>query len=423
MRSIFIFSVLMLTFRSFAQSPNTPIMGWKMEESNGRYTFTPATLFGPANFHYDIFPVEKNGVDDLTTWLSSKVEKDVQAAGYILVPNQSQARDVKSFKIYSVLVKDAAGKSWLLNYMAYFRNDHAIRYGRITEIPNAALTKNNMNMAVQHFIKLSKQEGGLSNSGSSSSSTASNSDGSAGSTASTKTTTRPSRPETPTTAPGQGLKPDQIKGVVLHQEYGMGVGGMMIIRYNPYLLLKDGTVYSDPYVAAYDLDVTASRQQEPKKWGTWTQPATETLIITMNSDNKPDKWEGKAHWFWARPADKNLKIAGTWSTIGGGGNTAMGGGTMIVSSNVLTFNNQGQFTTQSTGGGTTSSGMGTVTAYSNKDGAGTYSFDGFCLELKYNNGKIVRKNFCSYDETMEVWVWGTSAYTPDDATEKKFRKK
>jgi hypothetical protein len=314
---LLILIITALLARVRAQYPNTPIMGWKMEGSNGHYTFTPATLFGTPIFHYDIYPPEK-GSNDLDSWLSSKVEKDVQASGYILQPGQSKAQDIRAFKVYSVLVKDAAGKSWLLNYMAYLRQDHSIRFGRITEVPNAAIAKNNMNIAVQHFIRLSKQEG----------------------------------------VPGE------------------------------------------------------------TRWGTWKQEDSKTLVVTMNSDHKPDRWEGAAHWFWAVPAAKNEKLAGTWSTIGGGGNTAFGGGSMVVSSNVLTFNTQGQFTTLSTGGGSYNGSTGSVTAYSSKDGAGTYTFDGYSLELKYNNGKIVRKNFCFYADSKDVWVFGTRPYTPSDSNKK-----
>jgi hypothetical protein len=421
--SLLIFLIITtLPVRAHAQYPNTPIMGWKMDGNNGHYTFTPAPLFGTANFHYDIYPPEK-GNDDLDSWLSSKVEKDLQASGYTLQPGQSKARDIRAFKVYSVLVKDAAGKSWLLNYMAYLRQDHSIRFGRITEVPNAAIAKNNMNIAVRHFIRLSKQEGipgetdgssGSRNSGSTNSSTSTG----GGNTSTGSGTTSPGRAETPVTTAGQGLKPAQIKGVVLHQEYGYGVGGMMLIKYNPYLLLQDGTIYSHPEVCAYDLDVFKSRETEPGKWGTWKLEDSKTLVVTMNSDHKPDRWQGTAHWFWAVPAAGNERLAGTWSTIGGGGNTAFGGGAIVVSSNVLTFNTQGQFTTLSTGGGSFNGSGGSVTAYSNKEGAGTYTFDGYSLELKYNNGKIVRKNFCFYADSKDVWVFGTRPYTPSDSNKK-----
>lgn len=396
-----------------------------MQENNGHVSFAPAMLFGAPNFHYDVYPPQQAGGEDMAGWLSGLAERDVRAAGYTIVPGQEQGKDVQSFRIYSVMVKDAGGKQWLVNYMAYALPDRSYRLGRIIEVPNAAVAKNNMNTAVQHFIRISKREGGLivSGGGGATAGGGSTDGGAPTPEDSTGGRTTSAKEETPTTAPGQGLKPAEIKGIVLHQEYGMGVGGMMIINYNPYVLLQDGTIYSDLYVCIYDLDVAKSRETEPKKWGSWKLENPTTLVVTMNSDHKPEKWEGKAHWFWASPARKGEKLEGTWSTISGGGNTAFGGGSIVVSSNVLTFNTQGQFTTLSTGGGTYSGATGTVTAYSNKDAAGTYTFDGYSLELRYGNGTIVRKTFCSYDETREVWVLNTRPYTPDDATEKKFKRK
>jgi len=252
MRILLTCLVLLTAIGTNAQYPSSPIMGWKMQENNGHYTFTPSTLFGAANFHYDVYPPGKAG-DDMGAWLVTRSEQDIRTAGFTPVPGQTKSQDVKSFRIYSVIAKDSAGRSWLLNYMAYARPDHQVRYGRITEIPNAATTRTNTNTAIQHFIRISKQEGSL---------TTAAGDSPAYTSGHTSAITTP-KSETPVTAPGQGLKPSEIKGVVLHQEYGMGVGGMMIIEYNPYLLLKDGTVYSHPYVCAYDLDVAASSSSPP----------------------------------------------------------------------------------------------------------------------------------------------------------------
>ncbi len=304
---------IILLFTAFqhhvsAQSPGTPITGWKMEENNGHYAFTPATLFGASNLHYDVYPPQKDGSDDIAGWLLSKADKDIQAGGYTVIPGQSKAQDIKSFRIYSVAVKDAAGKSWLLNYMAYARPDHSIRYGRIVEIPNTTITRDQMNTAVQHFIKLSKQEGGLKDvaatAGSSGGTTSNGSAKGSGSSTTGSSGSRTSHIETPVTAPGQGLKPDAIKGMIIHMEYGVGVGGMMIIEYRPYLLLNDGTAYKHCEVSPYDLDVPKCRQVEERNWGVWKLEG-KTMVMTMNDDHKMERWD--KNWFWAPPAAKNEK--------------------------------------------------------------------------------------------------------------------
>src|SRR5262249_20871277 len=150
--------------------------------------------------------------------------------------------------------------------------------------------------AVQHFITLCKKEGGLP----------------ANSTASdNKTTTTPKTKNTgtPVTAPGEGLKSSDIRGIVIHQETSIGVGGMVIIVWRPYLLLRDGTCYKHCEVSPYDLDVVRSRQAEPKQWGVWTIDGKK-MTVTMNDDHKPDIWD--SYWQWTRPAEKNEKITGAY---------------------------------------------------------------------------------------------------------------
>jgi len=379
-----------------AQPDMQPIQGWKMSGNNGHYSFTPTALIGSIPIDYDIFPPKKTGNADPAGWLAALVTKDLSDLQYTPLPGNPNIQEIKSIHTYSVGVKDAGGRQWLINYMAYSRQDGTIRYGRIIESPVNSV-KPYMTRAVQHFMALCRQEGGLSNSSGSSTSSAG------------QKTTRPKREETPVTAPGQGLKPADIKGFVIHQETGIGVGGMVIIVWRPYLLLKDGTMYSHCSVSPYDLDVARSRQMEPNQWGTWTLQG-KTLITKFPDDKTPDKWE--SHWQWARPAEKNEKIRGAYYTISGGGNTALGGGSMVVSSSNITFNDKGQFTRESTGGSSYAGATGSVTAYANKDAAGTYILDGYSLELKYNNGTASRVSFYFYPDSKEVFGLGARDYVP-----------
>src|ERR1700761_7746696 len=66
MRSLSMILLLLVFFvHSNAQTPGTPIPGWKMQLNNGEYSFTPANLFGPPNFHYDVYPPHKETGGDL----------------------------------------------------------------------------------------------------------------------------------------------------------------------------------------------------------------------------------------------------------------------------------------------------------------------------------------------------------------------
>ena len=213
---------------------------------------------------------------------------------------------------------------------------------------------------------------------------------------------------TPFTSFAQRLKPADIKGVVIHMEYGYGVGGMITTEYRPYLLLNDGTIYKQIKESPYDLDVTTSRQSESTKWGSWKLDG-KTLVVTLPQKNgapKTDKWT--KNWFWAKAATTGEKIKGSYKTIGGGGNTALGGNAMIVVATNISFNEKGQFTLEKTAGGSADA----TTTYAKKNTAGSYTLNGYSIEFKYNDGKVTNQLFYFYPDKRTTFGLGRSAYVP-----------
>lgn len=203
-----------------------------------------------------------------------------------------------------------------------------------------------------------------------------------------------------------------IKGVVMRMEYGIGVGGALTINYNPYLLLNDGSIYEYPEESPYDLDIQKSKKSEPAKWGTWKESG-KNMVVSLPQKNgamETSVWE--KNWFWTKPATSGESITGTFKTISGTGNTALGGSTMITFGKRISFNHRGQFTMASFGGAHTSDDAGSVAAYSSKDEAGIYTLNGYSIELKFNNGKTYRKLFYFYPDSHRHFGLGASVYLP-----------
>ena len=69
------------------------------------------------------------------------------------------------------------------------------------------------------------------------------------------------------TAPGKGVQPDEIEAVMFYgyNSYGWGVS----FEEEQRLVLKDGWAYDKLRVPPADLDVAASRKNEPKLWHKW----------------------------------------------------------------------------------------------------------------------------------------------------------
>jgi hypothetical protein len=194
--------------------------------------------------------------------------------------------------------------------------------------------------------------------------------------------------------------------IVLHLEYGTGVGGALIVEYRPYLMFSDGAVYKNLATSVDNLVPALSQASEPDEWGTWKKTGS-TFELSWH-DGETETW-AEDEWFDTRPAATNLQLEGSFHSISGGGNTALGGDVTTFSMKNISFDGD-RFTFEATSGGSTSN----VTAYSSKDKAGTYRLDGNTVELRFNNGELERKFFYFYPDSDDVFGIGDEYYIKDD---------
>ncbi len=194
-------------------------------------------------------------------------------------------------------------------------------------------------------------------------------------------------------AAGQGLKDSAILGVYTTQSSGIGVGGMVLITYPPALFLKDGTVYNDPYWAPGSFNVKLSRELEPQKWGQWTRQGQNFKI----------RWgDGQTELFEVqdalKPAPSGLKLTGGYESLGGGGNTALGGDVMVAVGSNYTFKPDGSFTGGRFAGASTSN----TAASSSAASAGRYSVQGYSITLRPARGTEQRLLFYRFGDALHI---------------------
>ena len=391
-----------------------PMLGWKMEENRGRFIFKPTAVFSDENkeFSYEIMPLEKSEGKTFDEWFTGIIDKNLRGSGFSL-PKHKEKNNISysTLSSYSGKVNDRNGKVWYVAYMAYRTNNQQYRLAKLFSSPDITYYTNCMKTAAMHFGKLAKQDGAF------------------------ETTTglrdvaksNPSAPATPPTViertpaprnvvaandnvnpPVKGLKATEIKGIVINLEHSYGVGGNVISEYMPYLLLNDGTIYSNPVVSPYEFNVSLSKQREPKKWGTW-KISGGAISVNWPGRNKSEKWE--KNWFWARPAAGNEKIEGAFTSMIGTGNGAMSGNVVTVSSKNILFNTLGRFALTGVGVGTNYTDYSIATsAYSKKDEAGAYSLNGYSIELRFNNGTTMRRAFYFYPKDKAHFGIGSHVY-------------
>jgi hypothetical protein len=376
------------------------VQGWQASHATNAATFRLEQASQTA-----VYQVRAPQARQGEGWFAEAVAADVRQEGW-REAKPGLSNSVFGMSIYMTEVEQASGQKWLVGYLAYPLGDARGRLGRIQTSPDQAFFKSSSSTATDHFTKLALKEGGFSLA--SKPSTSNQPAQEKPVTAQSEMGNKPAN--VPAAKPGQGLSASQLKQVIMHLEYKMGVGGAIYPTYNAYLLLADGSIYKQPTMNPYDLDVAASRRDEPEKWGTWRAEGG-GLQVSWPSERRPaDRssfWKATSYKE-VSPARQGETLTGQFKTISGTGNTALGGDAMVVASANITFASNGQFTLAKSGGGS----VGNWASSSKSHETGTYRLEKYTIELKYQNGHVERRFFYFYPDSRQHFGIGKSAYLP-----------
>jgi hypothetical protein len=383
----------------FSQTIST-ILGWNTEKNNS--ASVASTQSSNSDGKTALYQIRKQVTieEDVADWFATSIKNDIQKEKWVetITGNNNQTNGVY---LYLTEVKDYADKKWYLLYMGYGFGKKQSRLARLVSSIEPDFFQAKGKDVSTHFGKLASQDIKVNT-------LVGEKD--------EQVTIEP--PHNPTikkeigTPSGKGINKDQIHAVIMHLEYEAGMGGGIYPVYNAYILLKDASIYKHPITSPAYLDVVTSKISEPKKWGTWKINGTQ--IITYWPTEKPrdqnETWEKKSYYN-TLPAKQGELLEGSYKTLTGGGNTALGGDVMVVASANITFNKQGKFTLAKSAG--VSSSVSVWENTNSKSGeSGTYTLDEYSIVLNYNNGKIERRFFFFYPDSKNHFGIGQSVYMP-----------
>ena len=197
-----------------------------------------------------------------------------------------------------------------------------------------------------------------------------------------------------------GLDAGDMESVCLVKAFRTGVGGMRLPVWRPYLLLKDGTAYENPKLAPETLDVSSSRQNEPSRWGTWTQQNGEKTLAVPGHDPLSSAQ-------CLSPATAGTPIQGSYKHVGGGGNIVSGGHASFMRGDSYQFSPDGRFSSAS------SSGLispGASTTASGTARTGHYRVHDYTIDLRYDDGSEAHLFF--YADGDKLLHIGDKDYVP-----------
>ena len=202
-----------------------------------------------------------------------------------------------------------------------------------------------------------------------------------------------------------------LERVVFDLSYSYGVGGAVYPKYAPLYLFKDGGACRCADLAPGDVELAQLRRTRPEDVGTWTRAGADYAVTY--ADGERDTLDASI----GPPAlIPNGRLAGRFGSIGGGGNTALGGNTIVIASKDYEFRPDGTFYQESFGGG----GNSFVYAGASRSTLGRWRLDGATLSLTYPDGTRLRTSvyWSAKGDLVNgvpdaIWIGG-KAYTLED---------
>ncbi|SFU50543.1 hypothetical protein SAMN02799631_00996 [Methylobacterium sp. 174MFSha1.1] len=209
------------------------------------------------------------------------------------------------------------------------------------------------------------------------------------------TTPAPAEPEPPA-EPRHAANWAGVEGVYFRAATGVGVGGMVVIEYEPLILFRDGTSYEIADAALEDVDLAAERAAHPRRFGRWTR-AGDAYRLTGQGGKPQDYKLQDGSFFRAFPAEAGERtIARAYRRLSGGGTSAMGGDVTVAVSNRYDFRQDGTYGRGGSLGATNSgasTGVGSAIGRRRAPEGGRYALERHTLTLAGPDGRSRRLFF------------------------------
>ena len=223
----------------------------------------------------------------------------------------------------------------------------------------------------------------------------------------------PAARPTPLAAPAHEGNWARVQGVYFRSTTGFGVGGMVIVDFEPVVFFRDGTYYEVEGQALEDVDLPERRRAKPERWGRWTGRGNSFTLTDARGRQTGVTLQG-GNFFQAFPADANgNRLDATYKRVSGGGNSAMGGEVTIAAQTNLTFAADGSYRQASSAGAISSgqqTGVGTSVSSRGPPRTGRYRIERHTITLIDPDGQ----------QRREFFAFGSRGTPPQPSTDMIF---
>jgi hypothetical protein len=180
----------------------------------------------------------------------------------------------------------------------------------------------------------------------------------------------------------------------------MGVGGFLTQDIYPMVLFRNGEALKDVKGLTYSEGLNAHRSANPDQWTKWRRSGGRVELQTSEG------WKPLPFGQTYQSLPSQFRLNGTYRSLSGTGNVAIGGNSSVAAWRTYTFSSDGRVVRD---GGAGASSGGTVSSSTAPNQRGRYEVDGLILRIQYEDGTTEERILITNpkDPKSAIWLDGT----------------
>jgi hypothetical protein len=177
----------------------------------------------------------------------------------------------------------------------------------------------------------------------------------------------------------------------------IGIGGFVTQDIYPVVLFRNGNALKNVAALNSANGLTEHRKARPKDWAQWRRNNGKVELLTTTKGWKALPFSAT---YQALPA--RFQLNGTYRSLSGTGNVAIGGSASVAAWKTYTFSSEGRVI-RGSGAGGSNAGVATSSVAPNQ--RGSYQIDGLILRMTYDDGSTEERLIIANPKDPKTAIW------------------
>jgi hypothetical protein len=211
-----------------------------------------------------------------------------------------------------------------------------------------------------------------------------------------ETTTTSSPSTTVRSSVRTSVRVSEIDSFGFDTRVSVGVGGFIGQDIYPVVLFRNGDALKEVKALAAGNGLSEHRSSNPKAWTKWQRKSGKIELLTAKG------WKALPFSATYQALPAQFRLDGTYRSLSGTGNVAIGGSASVAVWSTYTFSSDGRVIR---GRGAGSSNAGVVTSSVAPSQRGRYQIDGLTLRMTYDDGSSEERLIIANPKDPKTAIW------------------